>query len=230
MADSTDRDPIVIAGYARTPDGRLSGRAWRGQGDRAGRGRGPSGGRARRRRAGRRSTRSSWAACCPRASARRRRARRRMGAGLPLSRRGHHRQQDVRLRHAGGDPGPRRAGRRLRPRSSSPAAWRACPTRRTCLAKHRAGARIGHDRVARLHVPRRARGRLRARQADGRLRRGDGGGLPDHAARPWTPTRSRASPRARARRRRRRFRARDRRRSSRGPRRGRRRSATTSSR
>ena len=52
-------------------------------------------------------------------------------AGLPLVDRLHDGQQDVRLGDEGDDARARRAARRHRPTSSSPAAWRACPTRRT---------------------------------------------------------------------------------------------------
>ena len=77
-------------------------------------------------------------------------------------------------------------------------------------AKRRSGSRMGHDRVIDSHVPRRARGRLRQRAADGRLRRGLRRSLPVHPRRRRTLTRSSSLERAQARDQERRFRRRDR--------------------
>ena len=75
---------------------------------------------------------------------------------------GDHRQQDVRLGHAGGDHGARRAGRRLAPTIVVAGGMESMTNAPYLLAKHRGGARIGHDRVMDSHVPRRPGGRLRA--------------------------------------------------------------------
>ena len=51
------------------------------------------------------------------------------------------------------------------------------------LDRARSGYRMGHGRIARSHVPRRPRGRLRQGAAHGDLRRGLRGGLPVHTQR-----------------------------------------------
>ena len=148
----TTADPIVILSYARTPMGSFQGALAGASADRARRRRRQRRGRARRRRPRRRRARSTWAASSPPASARPRRARPRSSAGLPQPYRGDHGQQDVRLRHAGGDHGRRHDRRRLAPTSSSPAAWSRMTNAPYLLPKHRGGARIGHDTIVRSHV------------------------------------------------------------------------------
>ena len=149
------------------------------QGHRARRRRGQRRGRARRGRSRERSSRSSWAACCPPASARRRRARRRWARAC----RSHVEATTVNKMCGSGMQAAIMAHDALAAGSADiivAGGMESMTNAPYLLAKHRGGARIGHDTDHRPHVPRRPRGRLRAGQADGRLRRGDRARLPVH--------------------------------------------------
>ena len=182
---------VVIVGGARTPIGSFQGELRADPGAQAGRGRHQGGAGARRRLRRTRWARSTWAACCRRVRARRRRGRPSIARRHPAVGRRGHRQQGLRLGAEGGRV--RRATRIAAGEHDVVVAggMESMSNAPYLLPKAREGLPPGARAGDRFDDPRRPVGRLRQRP-HGRLRRAVRARR--RASRARTRTRSRPNP------------------------------------